>query len=76
MCSVKVLPSSPHVSSDDGLARPSATSGEENSEIRILRMVRADAKVGEEQRFPSRVLAATVRFDGGKYGVNRESNAP
>jgi hypothetical protein len=67
---VKALPASPNVSTDNGLARPSATGGEENSETEMLRMVRVDAEVGEQQLFPARVLATAVRFNRDKYGVN------
>jgi hypothetical protein len=33
-------------------------------------MVRADAKVGEQQLLPARVLAAAVRFDRDKDSVD------
>jgi hypothetical protein len=43
---------------------------EEISAAPILRMVRADAKVGEQQLLSTRVLAAAVRFDRDKDSVD------
>jgi hypothetical protein len=70
MCSVKALPASPNVSSDDGWLGLRSQVGEENSETEMLRMVRVDAEVGEQQLFPARMLATAVRFNRDKYGVN------
>ena len=36
----------------------------------MLRMVRNDAKIGEQQLFSARVLATAIGLNRDKYGVN------